>query len=384
MASAALLESTLACLALEREAERAECLELQDNLPPRELERRGLGLHRLRVCEVETALFGRVQLKLGLMGGRSLPPTRLTPGATVAIRPAGAASAASASSPVLTGTLTRIGDASVGVSIDEMPEEDLAEPITLLLLNNDVTYRRLTEALRTLADDKAPAASAPLCRALLGDCARLGSVTPTTDPPVMRWFNPSLNNGQRSAVCAALARRPVTLIHGPPGTGKTTAVVELIRQAVTRGEKVLACAASNVAVDNLAERLLPLQKALTKKEARAAARAAGAGPSDAGGALRVVRVGHPARLLPSVLHASLDAVLVRSDGAEITLRSRRDRAEIILPIDRAEIAPRSRRDLAFGYSWHRRATRMLQLTPPRYPILFEYRPRLINKIIRRD
>ena len=119
MASEALLESTLACLALEREAERAECLELQDNLPPRELERRGLGLHRLRVSEVETALFGRVQFTLRLMGGRSLPPTRLTPGATVAIRPA----AATASSPVLTGTLTRIGDASVGVSIDEMPEE---------------------------------------------------------------------------------------------------------------------------------------------------------------------------------------------------------------------------------------------------------------------
>ena len=45
------------------------------------------------------------------------------------------------------------------------------------------------------------------------------------------------------------------MIHGPPGTGKTTTVVELIRQAVAMGLKVLACAPSNVAVDNLVERL---------------------------------------------------------------------------------------------------------------------------------
>lgn len=43
----------------------------------------------------------------------------------------------------------------------------------------------------------------------------------------------------------------VALIHGPPGTGKTTTLVELIRQAVARKEKVLACAPSNVAVDSM-------------------------------------------------------------------------------------------------------------------------------------
>ena len=68
-----------------------------------------------------------------------------------------------------------------------------------------------------------------------------------------------------------------------------TAVVELIRQAVARGERVLASAASNIAVDNMAERLL-------------------SGGGAAAKALRIVRIGHPARLLPSVLEASLDAV----------------------------------------------------------------------------
>lgn len=51
-------------------------------------------------------------------------------------------------------------------------------------------------------------------------------------PPDQVCFNKTLNEGQRSAVAFGLAASPVSLIHGPPGTGKTTAVVELIKQAM--------------------------------------------------------------------------------------------------------------------------------------------------------
>ena len=60
---------------------------------------------------------------------------------------------------------------------------------------------------------------------------------------------------QRRAVLSALAQPEVAVIHGPPGTGKTTTVLEVILQAVRQGMKVLACAPSNIAVDNMAERL---------------------------------------------------------------------------------------------------------------------------------
>jgi superfamily I DNA and/or RNA helicase len=60
---------------------------------------------------------------------------------------------------------------------------------------------------------------------------------------------------QRKAVGKALSCNHFMLLHGPPGTGKTTAVVEIILQEVKRGHKVLACAASNIAVDNIVERL---------------------------------------------------------------------------------------------------------------------------------
>lgn len=97
-------------------------------------------------------------------------------------------------------------------------------------------------------------------------------------------LDPSLNPSQRAAVAHALAAEDLALIHGPPGTGKTTAVVELIRQAVRRGEKVLACAPSHLAVDNLLERLV----------------AAGA---------KAIRLGHPVRVLPALQAHTLDLLV---------------------------------------------------------------------------
>jgi ATP-dependent RNA/DNA helicase IGHMBP2 len=96
----------------------------------------------------------------------------------------------------------------------------------------------------------------------------------------------SLNTVQREAVQLALSARDVGMIHGPPGTGKTTAVVEVIRQAVRRGRRVLACAPSNLAVDNIFERLLAFGES-------------------------AVRLGHPARVLPELRDHTLDLVVER-------------------------------------------------------------------------
>ena len=114
------------------------------------------------------------------------------------------------------------------------------------------------------------------------------------------FHDPTLNDSQKDAIRYALASRDVALIHGPPGTGKTHTLIELILQLVQRRQRVLVCGPSNISVDNIVERLAP------KK-------------------VPVVRIGHPARLLPSVLDHSLEVLTHTSDAAEIV---RDVRAEI--------------------------------------------------------
>jgi hypothetical protein len=103
-----------------------------------------------------------------------------------------------------------------------------------------------------------------------------------------------LNSEQREALERALAADELFLIHGPPGTGKTAVLGEVARHAVRRGERVLATAASNAAVDHLMEVCL-----------------------DAG--LRCVRVGHPARVIERLQMHTLDArVMERTEREGVT------------------------------------------------------------------
>ncbi|KLU87657.1 DNA helicase [Magnaporthiopsis poae ATCC 64411] len=117
----------------------------------------------------------------------------------------------------------------------------------------------------------------------------------SADPELstIEWVDPSLNESQKDAVRFALASPEIALIHGPPGTGKTHTLIELILQFLKRGQRIVVCAPSNVAVDNVAERLA----------------------SHSG--VPIVRIGHPARLLPSVVAHSLDMLTQTSEAGVI-------------------------------------------------------------------
>ncbi|HEX5171307.1 MAG TPA: AAA domain-containing protein [Cyclobacteriaceae bacterium] len=99
---------------------------------------------------------------------------------------------------------------------------------------------------------------------------------------------PELNASQQKAMNKVLSVLDIGFIHGPPGTGKTTTLVHAIRKAVEKEEQVLVCAPSNAAVDLLADKL-----------------------SDQG--LRVLRIGHPARVTEQSLSKTLDARIAGHD-----------------------------------------------------------------------
>ncbi len=70
------------------------------------------------------------------------------------------------------------------------------------------------------------------------------------------FHNKKLNESQQQAVAAILEQEELCIVHGPPGTGKTTTLIEAVLQLVRSGEKVLVSAPSNTAVDNIARGLI--------------------------------------------------------------------------------------------------------------------------------
>lgn len=72
----------------------------------------------------------------------------------------------------------------------------------------------------------------------------------------IQFRNKTLNESQQQAVNAIAENEQLVIVHGPPGTGKTTTLIEAILQLINSGEKVLVAAPSNTAVDNIAKGLI--------------------------------------------------------------------------------------------------------------------------------
>ncbi|KAL2923698.1 DNA-binding protein SMUBP-2 [Bienertia sinuspersici] len=193
---------------------------------------------------------------------------------------------ADAGSPSLgQGVVYRLKDSSITVAFDDIPEEGLNNSLRLEKVANEVTYRRMKDTLIELSKGVQKGPASDLVSVLFGENSPVRSKKDVSFSPI----NKNLDHSQRAAITKAMSSNNVFLLHGPPGTGKTTTVVEIILQEVKRGSKILACAASNIAVDNIVERLTPHR-------------------------VKLVRVGHPARLLPQVLESALDAQVLRGDN----------------------------------------------------------------------
>jgi ATP-dependent RNA/DNA helicase IGHMBP2 len=80
--------------------------------------------------------------------------------------------------------------------------------------------------------------------------------SPSVKTNPLSFRNQQLNESQQQAVAAITQNQSITIVHGPPGTGKTTTLIEAILQLIKGGEKVLVSAPSNTAVDNISKGLI--------------------------------------------------------------------------------------------------------------------------------
>lgn len=136
-------------------------------------------------------------------------------------------------------------------------------------------------------------------------------------------YNPDLDDSQREAIAFSLhTNRHLSLIHGPPGTGKTSTVAELIQQAVHQHKyKVLVVAPSNVAVDNVLECIVQSQGKLKQEEQQ---RSTNNKKKMVPRRMRAVRIGHPAKIKPGILEYSLEAQVQSAEGTEIVQAVRQE------------------------------------------------------------
>ena len=127
-------------------------------------------------------------------------------------------------------------------------ELQAAERVGVQLYFDEYTYRLMFEAMERVI--KAKGNRLAQLRDIFHSTAPVSTYTfaPTRFP----WLNPS----QEKAVNNVLWAKDVAVVHGPPGTGKTTTLVEAIYETLHRENQVLVCAQSNMAVDWISEKLV--------------------------------------------------------------------------------------------------------------------------------
>ncbi|KAH0163196.1 DNA helicase, partial [Aureobasidium melanogenum] len=293
-------DKQLKLLAAELNAELEETALLTATHAPSTLARAGLAVLNLSVSAQRTGLGGKSLIELSLdpaIAGTEtqLPEHGLRVGDIVGVseQPKGAEKKKERQDmekKQVQGVVVKVLREIIVVALDKDEVDIPGGKLWLVKLANDVTYKRMNQTMTKLL--KMPESEhSTLMRVLFGQSSAV-SVQPRDMAEELEWLDPSLNDSQKEAIKFALASPEVALIHGPPGTGKTHTLIELIRQCLKKGLRLLVCGPSNISVDNIVERLSPHK-------------------------VPMVRLGHPARLLPGVLNHSLDILTRTSDAAAL-------------------------------------------------------------------
>lgn len=223
--------------------------------------------------------------------------------------------------------MTKVTPQSVSLAIDndiETLEEDLNESqvYKIIKLSNSITHKRIKTALVTLKESTINDRASRIADVLFLNREPERNQVSNVE---LDFFNKRLDESQKEAVKFTFEQKELAIIHGPPGTGKTTTLVEIIKQNCLKyKQKILCCAPSNIAVDNLVERL--------------------SGIDEKFGRIRMIRLGHPARLLESIQEYSLDSVLSRSEQYALANDVKSDMEKTLSKLRKQKQQQRSERE----------------------------------------
>ncbi|MEO1618385.1 MAG: AAA domain-containing protein [Planctomycetota bacterium] len=278
-------------LDLEADAERARMARRRQIRNTSDAERTGETILGLVMQDHQTGLAGRFLFDFAKADGKALPMNRLKVGSPVVLSDQG-----DPSDHGIAGVVSKRKNNSIQVASEKWPDARLFR----LDLSPDETTRR--RQLAAMATARTATGRTRQLRDMVMDRRDIGRAQ-EDKLPTLEWLS-NLNPPQQDAVRFALAAPDIAILHGPPGTGKTTTLAEVIYQEVRRGSRVLACAPSNTAVDNLLERLVGMLP-------------------------NVLRVGHPARVFESLRGHTLDELVDADPSADVIRDMRRELAELM-------------------------------------------------------
>ncbi len=199
----------------------------------------------------------------------------------------------------LEGSVTYVGGNRMKISLrtDELPDWARDGKLGVDLLFDDNTYDEMQQALKqaiTLAEKKEKSRLIAILT---------GTAKPTFDKDQHTYLNPKLNAAQQQAVDKIIQSNELAIVHGPPGTGKTTTLVQAIKTLIKQNaQKILVIAPSNTAVDLLSEKL-----------------------SEEG--LNVLRVGNPAKVSERLMALTLDSKMQEHSGIKEIKRLKKQASE---------------------------------------------------------
>lgn len=182
----------------------------------------------------------------------------------------------------------------LSLTIDELPDWCSDGKLGINLMFDETSYREMDIAMAKVMD------ASHNRLATLRD-AMYGIKLPEFDSIDESIQLPNLNKSQNEALQKIVSAKDIAIIHGPPGTGKTTTLVQAIRLTLQKEKQVLVCSSSNVAVDLLTEKL--------HREG-----------------ISVLRLGNPARISEEVIVNTLDAKMAAHPSYK-DLKSYRKTAE---------------------------------------------------------
>lgn len=196
----------------------------------------------------------------------------------------------------INGVINYVRDHTMVITLhgDDLPDWMDSSLLGVDVMFDEMSYREMEYALREVM--KAEENRLAELREIL-----LGGAPAKVRPFDGRLNDQGLNSSQHEALMKVMTAADVGLIHGPPGTGKTTTLVQAIRETIHAEHQVLVCAPSNAAVDLLVDKL-------------------------AEQGMDVIRIGHPARVTEQTLSKTLDARIAAHPSYQ-ELRSLRKQME---------------------------------------------------------